>query len=364
MALDTGTGHAAAFDRERRRVFLEKADTAAADEELVALRGRADAALGIDDALLRQALSDFGIGPGARLVRAATQGTFHRLFTVEEAGRPPRLLRVASKAGEPDSQAMALEARLASMLDAAGLLVPACEWREVRGAGSVRGVHLLARVEGTSLAELDADEARMQARLPWVGRFLRILHRLRGRGYGPLSAASLTVAEPKLVGVHARWDEYLTLRLDKHVAACAAAGEVTQAEAARIAALFTSAAPSLRDSPPALLHGDPGSQNFIVDAEAIRAVIDWEDALLGDPLFDVASLCTFHPERRHAAIWSGYGAAPAPGDETWKRFWLYFLRIALAKTVHRRRFGYGDAPGRAPAARRIQLALERLEEGP
>jgi len=43
-----------------------------------------------------------------------------------------------------------------------------------------------------------------------------------------------------------------------------------------------------------------------------------------------------------------------------ERFWTYFLRVALAKTVVRHNLGLRDRPGRPPASRRIQLALDRL----
>lgn len=54
--------------------------------------------------------------------------------------------------------------------------------------------------------------------------------------------------------------------------------------------------PKLKPSPysekPALLHGDFWPGNILWDeAGAIKAVIDWEDAGLGDPLFDIACTC-------------------------------------------------------------------------
>jgi hypothetical protein len=42
------------------------------------------------------------------------------------------------------------------------------------------------------------------------------------------------------------------------------------------------------------------------------------------------------------------------------RFWLYFLRVAVAKAVHRRRFGYPDRPDRPTAAHRIRYAFGEL----
>ena len=42
---------------------------------------------------------------------------------------------------------------------------------------------------------------------------------------------------------------------------------------------------------PSLVHGDFRNGNFIVDADGIRAVLDWELAHLGDPIEDLGWLC-------------------------------------------------------------------------
>ena len=336
------------------------------DERLAALRSTPDEALGIDGAFIREAMTAFGISPSVRPSRAAVQGTFHRLYDIDAADGEGKLLRVAALGGEEGAELMALESRLTGALRGWGFAVPAYEFRRVGTAGRVHGVHLMQRADGQSLTTLDDDEPRMQAALAHVARFLARLHglgpRLRGgdqSGFGPLS----TESGETLRGVHERWEDFVLLRLDEHVRACQAAGALSAAEALQVAARFDEGRDSLRAQPAALLHGDPGSHNFMVDPSGeIRAVIDWEDALLGDPLFDLASLCTFHPERRHAGIWDAYGVSLEPGGDAWQRFWLYFLRIALAKTVHRHRFGYADRPGRAPASQRIQLALQRLGE--
>lgn len=42
---------------------------------------------------------------------------------------------------------------------------------------------------------------------------------------------------------------------------------------------------------PALVHGDFRNGNFVVDADGLRAVLDWELAHLGDPVEDLGWLC-------------------------------------------------------------------------
>jgi len=358
------SSRAGAFDRRRRQMFLAKADLDLDDGILSELRSRSDDALGIGRDLLARMSAAFAFHADVQIERAHVQGTFHRLYEVRTQGTR-RYLRVAAMPGLYDAQLMELECRMMEVLRLAGLPVPACAFGDVELRGVPRGAQLIDAADGVCVAEFDDDEERTAAALGHVGGFLSRLHRIGGDAWGPVSLAALCEGANgrRLAGVHERWDEYVLLRLEQHVAVCALRGAISDDEAVRIAR----AVAAHRDrldlvAPAALLHGDPGSHNFVVDGASLSAALDWEDALIGDPLFDVASLCTFHPERRHAAIFAGYGIDPRAGDDTWVRFWLYFLRIALAKTVHRFRFAYSDRPGRTPASSRIQLALSRLAQ--
>ena len=55
----------------------------------------------------------------------------------------------------------------------------------------------------------------------------------------------------------------------------------------RIVEALQAAMPRLRQNPPALLHGDFWLGNLLWDADDLRGIIDWEDAMLGDPLADL-----------------------------------------------------------------------------
>ena len=109
-----------------------------------------------------------------------------------------------------------------------------------------------------------------------------------------------------------------------------------------------------------LLHGDLGSHNVLTDGDRLLGLIDWEDAVAGDPVYDIAFWATFHPAARRTIFLTGYRDVRALPDDFPLRFWLYFVRIALAKAVHRRRFGYPDRPDRPTAAQRIRSALDEL----
>jgi aminoglycoside phosphotransferase (APT) family kinase protein len=178
-----------------------------------------------------------------------------------------------------------------------------------------------------------------------------------------VSGAGLLDAYYPLTGVKENWSHYLLLHLEDHICACTTIGAITPAEADTIRACFASADPLLRSAPLRLLHGDWGHHNIFVEGNKIVAVIDWEDALGGDPAFDIAYWGTFVRPEMLAGFIEGYvtESGPLPSDFE-QRYWLYFLRIALSKTVHRHLFSTQDRPNRPPASRRIQQALTKLEE--
>jgi aminoglycoside phosphotransferase (APT) family kinase protein len=110
-----------------------------------------------------------------------------------------------------------------------------------------------------------------------------------------------------------------------------------------------------------LLHGDPGTHNICVSvtSESVVSLLDWEDALIGDPLFDLAAAASFQPARRLPQLLFGYGL-DQPGVHEQRLFALYSLRIALSKSVHRLRFGIVDEPNRTPGHHRILRGVEEL----
>jgi aminoglycoside phosphotransferase (APT) family kinase protein len=341
-------------DLRRRAMFLEKADTDRTDALLRRLSRASDSELGIDAPLLARACAAHGLAT-SQVARSPTQGTFHRLFDIREPRHQPRLLRLSIFTGVDAAAAMDLESRLIARLRVASVPVPAATARPVADGDTVRGTQVTTRAAGLSMRSLDADETRMAAALALTARLLDAVHQIAGEGYGPLSVRPGRA----LMGVHPSWDHYIRLRLEAHVETCRMAAAITAPEALVIARHYRD---SVRLAPHEvrLLHGDPGGDNVFIPPSGMPALIDWEDALLGDPIFDVASLCCFHPERRHATVFRALDLDMTPGTEMWRRFWLYFLRIAVARTVHRWRFGYPDTPGRPPASRRIQLALARL----
>ena len=343
----------------RRGLFYPKADLPVPDARLRALAAPGAATLDEGRGHARTALArTLGVEASAVAIEPlAQQGTFHLVFrggTVQEPGR--WVVRLNRLPGELIDWQLRADAAVSQALARAGIAHARVRAVDCTRAAIPTDFEVLEHLPGTSLSAHDGDDAAIAPWLAALARTLRQVHGIAGNGAG-----FVDVSQPphELRGVHARWDEYIDVQRAPHAAALQGAGVVDAREASAITGAFERARESLAAVAPRLLHGDPGNHNVIVGEGAAPVLVDWEDALLGDPLFDVAFWATFHPERRWPAFLDAYFA---PGWQPTWRFWLYFLRVSMSKTVHRLRFGYADKPGRPPAAARIQRALRGLDE--
>jgi Ser/Thr protein kinase RdoA (MazF antagonist) len=215
---------------------------------------------------------------------------------------------------------------------------------------------ILEEAKGASLAALQMDMGVSSEILFNLGVVVARLHSVTTEGFGMLDVKQI-LSDERGKGLLAKWTDYILLRLDTHVGFLFDAGIVSLEDGAVIERAFEQTLHRLEWSAPSLLHGDLGGQNIFSDGRCITALIDWEDCLSGDPVFDIASWGTFIGNRdRRATFLEGYRTVRELPEDFELRYWLYYLRVVLAKTVHRYRFGYhcGD---RIPASGRVQEAI-------
>lgn len=101
-------------------------------------------------------------------------------------------------------------------------------------------------------------------------------------GFGPFDAGGRAPFE--------HWHEYLTAIADPaHFDWSAVSGIAPPAKVQRLLDRVAELAPTCPDTRQ-LVHADFGSNNLLVASGQITAVIDWSEAMLGDPLYDVANI--------------------------------------------------------------------------
>jgi fructosamine-3-kinase len=359
------------LDRYReaaRAWFMAKADAGLSDRELESLR-RAKGGLAerLGERLARH-LAEILKVRRVSVEPLPDRGTFHAVFRV---GSPSGELFARTSVPVVPWPALdfGLEAWAAGTLPGRGVPVPPTLHVDLSRARLPVDLLLAEAARGQTLPPGPgaADAARS------LGVCLARLHGVGAAGAGPIDPGSLgtgslekgSIETGMPTGLHPAWSDYVLLRLAEHLAACRRQGALSAGELALLERAFARCLPRLDAIPVALLHGDLGNPNVLVEGGRVTALIDWEDALAGDPVFDLAGWGTFvgNHERREALLegYLGELGAPGPPEDFELRYRLYYVRIMLAKTVHRHRFGYSRTD-RIPAAERLRPAVAALAE--
>ena len=343
------------YKRAARAAFFSKADALVPDEVLRSLpRAKAAFAGTAAQHLTERVEAVVGSAP-SKIEFLRGQGTFHAVFRIEAASRVLYARTSVPSIPEPALDFL-LDAWAAEELPRHGIPTPAVLHVDLSRSRVPFDLELVAAARGEPLPGPRDPGAEVGARA--LGALAARVHSVACRGFGPLDPAEL--GEDAARGLHDSWRDYVVLRLDAHLDACRAAGALTAEQTRAARAAFRQAEPLLAGAPSALLHGDLGNHNVFIEDGEVSALIDWEDVAAGDPIFDVASWGTFvgNHERREAFL-RGYGEPGGLPADFELRYWLYYLRIMLAKTVHRQRFGYALSD-RIPAGARLAPALEAV----
>lgn len=337
--------------------FHLKADIDVADEVLVALPAQKAALGDVGMTRLTEEVARLLDGAPRSIGLLPDLGTFHAVFRIEATDGGVFYARTNLPAVPWPALDFAVDEWISATLGRRGLPVPAVRHVDLSRTRLPFDLEIVEAAAGESLTPGPATAPALEA----LGASVARLHTFGCRRFGLLDPASLDSERPP-AGVHPTWSDYLLLNLDDHVAACHATGALTSAEAAATRAAFVEAEVLLAAAPSVLLHGDLSNRNVLVERGRIGTLLDWEDSLAGDPVFDIAGWGSFVGNHQRRDIFlEGYRTVATLPTDFELRYWLYYLRIMLAKTVHRRRFGYAPTD-HIPAATRLRPALEALSE--
>ena len=345
----------------RQDIFYLKTDLPVPNELLQGLNASAEGELIAYLPRVSKLAAELGF---AGTVEPVSSGSFHLIYKLTLTEKPPIVFRITRSDIMSQDDGLLLERWVHTWLARKGLanFVPETFAIGFRKSGAPFDYAIQACARHIGLRDLgDAVLDEEPAYLLSLGEALRVVHELEGDKAGLIDCSRNGPGE-RPVGLHACWADYLELRLEEHVRLCHEARLLDSRQSDRILRIFETLLPALGTRPLRLLHGDPGVSNVFVDPRCRRVVtlLDWEDALVGDPLFEVAMVSTFQPPRRMGAFLAGYGLSQPSLDEA-RLIALYYLRIALSKTVHRLRFATPDLPGRIPGHHRLYHGLAELE---
>ncbi len=175
--------------------------------------------------------------------------------------------------------------------------------------------------------------------LSTVGLGLRRLHAMRLPGFGWLAEASWN-ASGAFVLRHRSWLGFLRGICDdvrRLADSYPVAGPVAEAIAA---ALDAHAAALAAVEVGSLCHGDLKAAHILVEADRLASVIDWGDAVVGDPLWDIARFAQRVDAGVISLLLEGYDPERALADEFAWRVPLYSALWELVDAIVTHRLGY------------------------
>ena len=277
--------------------FHLKADIDVADEVLVALPAQKAALGDVGMTRLTEEVARLLDGAPRSIGLLPDLGTFHAVFRIEATDGGVFYARTNLPAVPWPALDFAVDEWISATLGRRGLPVPAVRHVDLSRTRLPFDLEIVEAAAGESLTPGPATAPALEA----LGASVARLHTFGCRRFGLLDPASLDSERPP-AGVHPTWSDYLLLNLDDHVAACHATGALTSAEAAATRAAFVEAEVLLAAAPSVLLHGDLSNRNVLVERGRIGTLLDWEDSLAGDPVFDIAGWGTLRrqsPASRH-----------------------------------------------------------------
>jgi aminoglycoside phosphotransferase (APT) family kinase protein len=351
----------AEWQAKRRSIFYAKTDIDIPDETLKRLRQVNEVETQTHVESMRSLCKAFFGTAGVTVIPFTGRGTFHLHYRVTLPSGQLYHLRVNALSHLYRAFELHADAWVMRTLELNGL--PSLPVLAVDSSRRLCAFdyEITVVADGQALTSLSNQEKPYRSLVRQLGSLVAAVHGIATERFGLLDVAPL-VQNPtcKACGLLDSWEQYVTLNLDRHISTCLAIGAIDPEEAERIRKTFVRLRSLLQISVPSLLHGDLANHNVTADGSRITAVLDWEDCLSGDPVFDIAYWATFRPHENLNVFLDGYREVrPLPPDFE-MRFWLYYLRVSLSKTVHRHRFGYADPLGHTPASLRIQHSLERL----
>lgn len=174
-----------------------------------------------------------------------------------------------------------------------------------------------------------------------TGKYLSMLHTLKFDGFGFFNT-ELIVEKKEMKGLDASYSDYFNKKLDEHLRYLQDNYLFEKKTIKEIEGIFLKFAPLLEIPEGRLLHRDLAYWNILGTENNIRAIIDWDDAVIGDPSDDLGVLNCFYDDDTMRLILEAYSVDFNIYDNFECRIWLHTLRNMLWKAGIRHYMGYFD----------------------
>ena len=143
-----------------------------------------------------------------------------------------------------------------------------------------------------------------------------------------------------LVGTKKSFSDYIEVCLDDDLRFIADSGIISVKAASSIRRSFGEYRPVMNILHGSLVHHDLADHNFMHVKDRITGIFDWENAVVGDPVLDLASAPTWTTHfPREGKLLEGYRSVKALPDHLGEKMRIYRLRTMIWKMVFALRAG-------------------------
>lgn len=171
-----------------------------------------------------------------------------------------------------------------------------------------------------------------------LGQYVARLGEIKLDGFGRFDEEQ--VKKGNLVGTKKSFSDYIEVCLDDDLRFISDSGIISVKTASFIRRLFDEYQPIMNILRGTLVHHDLADHNFMHVGDRITGIFDWENAVSGDPVLDLASAPTWatHYPREDKLI-EGYKSIRSLPDHFVEKMQIYRLRTMIWKMVFALRAG-------------------------
>ncbi len=177
-----------------------------------------------------------------------------------------------------------------------------------------------------------------------VGRIMARLHGIALDGFGFINTDHLRTTG-SIQGLDISNRDYFYKCLDRHLGYLRDVSFLSAAETTEIENLFARHEQLLIVPEGSMIHKDMAFWNLLGTESEVKAVIDWDDVVSGDPVDDLAILRCFHGDDVWLPLLDGYRDLRQLPDDFEARLGLYLTRNMLWKAMIRHYMGYFEMTG-------------------
>ncbi len=171
-----------------------------------------------------------------------------------------------------------------------------------------------------------------------LGQYVARFGEIQLKGFGRFDENQ--VMQGKLVGIKKTFPDYIEVCLDDDLRFIVDSGLISEKTSTSIRRSFDEYRIVMNISKGVLVHHDLADHNFMHVGAKITGIFDWENAVVGDPVLDLASAPTWatHYPREDKLI-DGYRSVRSLPDHFVEKMQIYRLRTMIWKMVFALRAG-------------------------